>query len=104
MEGFVHSKYYVECRTPEEVHEFMNMCEEAGLKLRSGKYPSQFDLCCDKGAVFAYNWAGSGDGISCWRWNPYDGFHSDEKRLHVDFQNVKRKQINTSTVELLNLL
>ena len=105
MDGFINKKYYVECLTADEVYQFMSMCEEAELMLRSGRKPTSFLLHNHKGAVFAYEWGGIGDGVSCWYFEQTDQRpHSDWNLPHVPVQAIKMTAYKTEIPEVLELL
>lgn len=55
MEGFINKEYYVECNSYEEICEFMEMCESAGLLMRNGDTPTSRNSLQRQGAIFAYN-------------------------------------------------
>lgn len=105
MEGFINKEYYVECSSHEEICEFMEMCESAGLLMRSGYKPTAYNSIRRQRAVFAYNWAGENDGISCWSKSVCsEPLQSDGQLPHMPFQLIKSKENNTDVVDILNLL
>lgn len=105
MEGFINKEYYVECSSHKEICEFLKMCDSAGLLLRSGNTPTVLISSQRQGAIFAYNWRGEGDGISCWSsFNEDEPLHSDDRLPHVPFQILKSQENNTNVVDILNLL
>ena len=72
MQGFIDKKYYVFCRSPKEIHQFLVMCENANLLMRNGIKPADYLQHSDV-AIFAYNWAGSNDHVSLWTTKLHDG-------------------------------
>lgn len=105
MEGFINKEYYVECNSREEICEFMEMCDSAGLLMRNGDRPTTRISLQRQWAVFAYNWATENDGISCWSsFDKGEPLHSDGQLPHMPFQLLKSKENNTDVVDILNLL
>lgn len=105
MESFINKEYYVECSSQEEICEFMEMCDSAGLLMRSGDRPTSRSSLQRQGAIFAYNWRGEDDGISCWsKFNEGEPLQSDGRLPHIPFQLLKSKENNTDVVDILNLL
>lgn len=105
MEDFINKEYYVECNSYEEICEFMEMCESAGLLMRNGDTPTSRNSLQRQGAIFAYNWRGENDGISCWsKFVESEPLQSDGRLPHMPFQILKNKENNTNIVDILNLL
>lgn len=105
MEDFINKKYYVECSSYEEICEFMEMCDSAGLLTRSGNKPTTLILSRRQKDIFAYNWKGENDGISHWsEFDKSEPLHSDGQLPHIPFQILKSKENNTGIVDILNLL
>ena len=84
----------------------MLLCEDFNLKLRSGISPSGWAATTSAdGAVFAYNWMGDHDGISCWHhFKDHEYYRSDGMKPHVPFSEIAAHQIVKEIPDILDLL